>query len=222
MLPCAKKYRLATFILFMLIGSSVDAQETSWIIRGGAVYAVTASDESVSIATLTPPLTQERTTNRISDGPGLGVGLEYLLTQRIGLEIATLYTSHDSDVVIVNDLGSFTATDSIGLRTFTLGANYHFPAQGRALWSVGGYLALTFSDDVTLSFPALGRTDTLSFDQDYGLGVKAGMDLPFAPGSPWTFSVEGRYMFTILESEAAGSDLDLNPVVLSLSVGYRF
>ena len=222
MLPCANNYRLATFILSMLVGSSIDAQETRWIIRGGGVYAATAGDESVSIATLTPPLTQERTTNRVSEGAGFGVGLEYLLTPRVGLEIATLFTYHDSDVVIVNDLGSFTATDSIGLKTFTLGAKYQFSAQGRALWSVGGYLALTFSDDVTLNFPALGRTDTLSFDQDYGLGVKAGVGLPFAPGSSWTFSIEGRYMFTILESEAAGSDLDLNPVVLSLSVGYRF
>ena len=48
------------------------------------------------------------------------------------------------------------------------------------------------------------------------------IDSAFAPGSPWTFSIEGRYMFTILESEAGDSDLDLNPIVLSLSVGYRF
>ncbi len=222
MLPCASNYRLATFILFMLIGSSIDAQETRWIIRGGGLYAATAGDESVSIATLAPPLTQERTTNRISDGPGLIVGVEYLLTERLGLEIVYLSTSHDSDVVVVNDLGSFTATDSIGLRTFTFGAIYHFPTHGRALWSVGGYLAETFSDDVVVNLPALGRTETLSFDQDYGLGVKAGMDLPFATGSPWTFSIEGRYMFTILESEAAGSDLDLNPAILSLGVSYRF
>ncbi len=220
--PCANYCRLATFILFMLIGSSIYAEETKWIIRGGGVYAATASDESISTVTLAPPLTQERTTHSVSDGPGFGVGLEYLLTQRVGLEVAILVTSHDSEVVIANDIGTFTATDSLSLRTFTVGANYHFPAKGRTLWSVGGYLAETFSDDVTLNFPALGRTDTISFDQDYGLGVKVGMDLPFAPGSPWTFSIEGRYIFTILEFEAGDSDLDLNPIVLSLSIGYRF
>ena len=144
------------------------------------------------------------------------------MTHRVGLEIEILVTSHDSEVVITNDLGTFTSTDSLGLRTYTLGANYYFPTRGRARWSVGGFLAETFSDDVIVSFPALGRTDTLRFDQDYGLGVKGGMDLPFAPGSPWTFTIEGRYMSTILESEAGDSDLDLNPFVLSLSVGYRF
>ena len=130
--------------------------------------------------------------------------------------------AHDADVVLTNDLGTFTSTDSLGLRTITVGANYYFPANGRFLWSVGGFLAETFSDDVTFTYPALGRTDILAFDQDYGLGLKAAMDLPFAPGSPWMFSVEGRYMSTILESEVGNRDLDLNPLVLSLSVAYRF
>ncbi len=222
MQPRAYDCSLATLIIVVLIGSSVSAQETMWIVRGGGAYVATASDEMVSIVTLPPPLTQERTTVGVSDGPGFNIGLEYLLTQRVGLEIAYISASHDADVVITNDLGTFTATDSLGLRTFTFGANYHFPAKGRFLWSVGGFLAETFSDDVVVNFPALGRTETLRFDQDYGLGLKAGMDFPFAPGSPWTFSVEGRYMFMILESEAGSSDLDLNPIVLSLSVGYRF
>lgn len=206
----------------MLLGSGAYAEDAKWIIRGGGVYAATASDESVSIVSLAPPLNQEHRTLSISDGPGLNIGLEYLLNERVGLEIAFLVTSHDADVVMTNDLGTFTATDSLGLRTFTFGANYHFSTKGRPRWSVGGYLAETFSDDVTLNFPGLGRTETLAFDQDYGLGLKAGMDLPFAPGGPWTLSVEGRYLFTILESEAGDSDLDLNPIVLSLNVGYRF
>ncbi len=222
MLPRSSKSRLATVVLLMLIGSSVGAQDTKWIVRGGGIYAATASDKSVSTVTLPPPMTQEATTLSVSDGPGFGVGLEYRLTERIGLEIAYLSAAHDADVVLTNDLGTFTSTDSLGLRTFTVGANYYFPANGRFLWSVGGFLAETFSDDVTFTYPALGRTDILAFDQDYGLGLKAAMDLPFAPGSPWMFSVEGRYMSTILESEVGNRDLDLNPLVLSLSVAYRF
>ena len=222
MLPRSSKSRLATVVLLVLIGSSVGAQDTKWIVRGGGIYAATASDKSVSTVTLPPPMTQETTTLSVSDGPGFGVGLEYRLTERIGLEIAYLSAAHDADVVLTNDLGTFTSTDSLGLRTFTVGANYYFPAKGRFLWSVGGFLAETFSDDVTFTYPALGRTDILAFDQDYGLGLKAAMDLPFAPGSPWMFSVEGRYMSTILESEVGNRDLDLNPLVLSLSVAYRF
>ena len=222
MLPRSSKSRLATVVLLVLIGSSVGAQDTKWIVRGGGIYAATTSDKSVSTVTLPPPMTQETTTLSVSDGPGFGVGLEYRLTERIGLEIAYLSAAHDADAVLTNDLGTFTSTDSLGLRTFTVGANYYFPANGRFLWSVGGFLAETFSDDVTFTYPALGRTDILAFDQDYGLGLKAAMDLPFAPGSPWMFSVEGRYMSTILESEVGNRDLDLNPLVLSLSVAYRF
>lgn len=216
------KRRLATFPVMIFITSIASADDTKWIIRGGGGYMATASDEMVSVVTLPPPMTQETTSLSVSDGPGFNVALEYLLNERLGLEIAFLATSHDADVVIANDLGNFTATDSLGLRTFTVGANYHFSSKGPARWSVGGYLAETFSDDVTFSYPALGRTDIMAFDQDYGLGLKVAMDWPFSPGSPWMFSVEGRYMATILESETGTSDLDLNPFVLSLSVAYRF
>lgn len=222
MLRCSMNCRFTALALLILTGSATAAEDTKWIIRGGAAYVATASDEMVSTTTLPPPLTQETTTLSVSDGPAFGVGLEYRLFERIGLEIAYLSASHDADVVISNDSGTFAATDSLGLRTFTFGANYYFPANGRFIWSVGGFLAETFSDDVTFNYPALGRSDILAFDQDYGLGLKAAMDMPFAPGSPWMFSIEGRYMSTILESETGISDLDLNPFVLSLSVAYRF
>ena len=214
--------RLAIFVIYILFGSNTYAEESKWIVRVSGLYSATASDESISVVALLPPLGPESTTLSVSGGPGFGVGLEYLLTERIGLEIAFLAASHDADAVLANDLGTFTATDSLGLRTFTVGANYHFPAKGRILWSVGGYVAETFSDDVTFSYPTLDRTDTLAFDQDYGLGLKAAMDLPFAPGSRWMFSIEGRYMLTILEAEAGDLDLDLNPFIVTVGVGYRF
>jgi outer membrane protein W len=51
--------------------------------------------------------------------------------------------------------------------------------------------------------------------------VAGGMDWAFAPGSPWTLSVEGRYMLLIMESETVG-DVDVDPAVLSIGIGYRF
>lgn len=141
---------------------------------------------------------------------------------RIGIEAAAFLTSHDVDMVISNDLGTFTATDSTRFRTFTLGANYYFETESRARWSLGGFVPLMFADGTNHVFPGLSRTEGRAYDQDYGVGVKGGMDWSFGPDSPWTISVEGRYMFLLtMESESVG-DIDVDPAFLSIGIGYRF
>jgi outer membrane protein W len=81
---------------------------------------------------------------------------------------------------------------------------------------------LLFADGTDHVFPGLDRTEGRAYDQDYGLGVKAGLEWSFAPDSPWTLTVEGRYMFLLLmESETVG-DIDVDPAVLTVGLGYRF
>ena len=212
----------ATLVLMILGGSIAIAEDGDWIIRGGGLYSFVSGDEAVLMQTLPPPFGQDVVTHSITDGPGLGIGVEYLWTERIGVEAAVLLTFHDSEGTISNDLGSFKATDTMDLSTFTLGANYHFPTDGRAEWSLGVYVPLMFSDDADLNFPALDRKETFRFDQDYGLGVKAGLDWSLSPESPWSLSIEARFMKLILESEEAGGDLDVDPAMLSAGFAYQF
>ena len=142
--------------------------------------------------------------------------------QRIGIEMAAFVSSHDSGMVLSNDLGTFAATDSTSFRTFSLGANYHFNSEGRARWSLGGFVPWIYVDPTDHVFPGLSRTEHRYYDQDYGIGVKGGMDWSFAADSPWTLTIEGRYMaLLIMESETVG-DVDVDPLVLSIGLGYRF
>ena len=214
--------KLVTVILTTLIGCNALAQESNWVVRGVAAYATIKSDKSPVISTQPPPLGQESISQSVSGGPGFGFAAEYMWNKRIGIETAAFLTSHDVDMVISNDLGTFTATDSTRFRTFTLGANYYFETDGRTQWSLGGFVPLMFADGTDHVFPALGRTESRAYDQDYGVGVKGGMDWSFAPDSPWTLSVEGRYMFLLtMESESVG-DIDVDPAFLSIGIGYRF
>jgi outer membrane protein W len=148
--------------------------------------------------------------------------VEYLWRDRLGIEAAAFLSSHDVEMVLSNDLGTFSATDSTRFRLFTFGANYHFESEGRVRWSAGGFVPLLFADGTDHVFPGLDRTEGRAYDQDYGLGVKAGLEWSFAPDSPWTLTVEGRYMFLLLmESETVG-DIDVDPAVLTVGLGYRF
>lgn len=219
---CANNKRLLIALMIMPAASSAFAQDDRWIVRGLASYSSTVTDDSAVLTTRPPPFGDETISQSVVDGAGFGFAVEYLWRDRIGIEGAAFLTSHDSDMTVSNDAGVFEATDSTRFRTFTLGANYYFPSEGRARWSVGGFLPLMFADGTDHVFPDLNRTEGRAYDQDYGLGVKGGIDWEFAADSPWTLSVDGRYMFLlIMESETVG-DVDVDPFVVSMGIGYRF
>jgi outer membrane protein W len=214
--------KLVMAIPVMLTGVSALAQESKWVVRGLPSYFSTADDKSAVIAMQPPPLGEETTLQSVGGAPGFGLAVEYLWRDHIGIEAAAFLSSHDVGMVISNDLGTFAATDSTRFRTFTVGANYHFETDGRTQWSAGAFVPLIFADGTDHAFPDLNRSEGRAYDQDYGVGVKGAMDWTFAPGSSWTLSVEGRYMFLlIMESETVG-DIDVDPAVLSIGIGYRF
>ena len=218
----ANHLQLVTAILIVLLGSNARAQESRWLVRGLGSYSEISSDSSPDVTTLPPPLGVETISQSVAGGPGFGFAVEYMWNNRLGIEAAAFLTSHDVDMVIANDLGTFTATDSTSFRTFTFGANYYFETGGPIQWSLGGFVPLMFGDSTHHIFPDLNRTEGRTYDQDYGAGVKGGMHWSFAPGNPWTLSIEGRYMFLLtMESESTG-DIDVDPLVLSIGIGYRF
>jgi outer membrane protein W len=202
----------------LLLAASAAAQENPWIVRGLASYLATADGDSAVV--LGQP--EETFRQSVEDGASLGFSVEYLWRDRLGIEAAAFLSSHDVEMVLSNDLGAFSATDSTRFRLFTFGVNYHFESEGRVRWSAGGFVPLLFADGTDHVFPGLDRTERRAYDQDYGLGVKAGLEWFFAPDSPWTLTVEGRYMFLLLmESETIG-DIDVDPAVLTAGLGYRF
>jgi outer membrane protein W len=202
----------------LLLAAGAAAQESPWIVRGLVSYLATADGDTAVV--LSQP--EETFRQSVDDGASLGFSVEYLWRDRLGIEAAAFLSSHDVEMVLSNDLGTFSATDSTRFRLFTFGANYHFESEGRVRWSAGGFVPLLFADGTDHVFPGLGRTEARAYDQDYGLGVKAGLEWSFTPDSPWTLTVEGRYMFLLLmESETVG-DIDVDPAVLTVGLGYRF
>lgn len=219
---CAIHIKIVVFILALFTTNVALAADGKWVVRGLPSYFSTTSEKSRATAMLPPPVGQETISQGTDGAPGIGVSLEYRWSERLGIEGAAFLSTHDSDMLISNDLGTFSATDSTRFRTFTIGANYYFQSNGRTQWSLGGFVPLMFADGTDHVFPGLNRTESRAYDQDYGLGVKGGVDWSFSAGSPWSLTIEGRYMFLlIMESETVG-DVDVDPLVLSVGIGYRF
>ena len=146
------------FFLSMSTCGFTFAADGEWTIRAVPSYFVTASSKSAVVTTLPAPSGTESNSHTVDGDAGIGIGLEYRITERIGIEGAAFLSNHDTQMVISNDLGTFSATDSTRFRLFTLGANYYFPTADSMQWSVGAFVPLVFADGTDHIFPGLGRT----------------------------------------------------------------
>ncbi len=217
-----KTIKLATAGLIILVANTSMAQDGHWSLRGLVSFVGTSSNDDLRVQMFPAPQGQERLTHGVSSGSGAGLGFEYRWTDRIGIEGLALLTYHDSDISITNDLGRFSASDTTRFRIFTLGANYYFKPRDRMQWSVGGFLPLMFADGTDHVFPGLNRTESRAYDQDYGIGVKAAMDWSFSADNRWALTVDARYMGLLIMESETGGDVSIDPLLLSVSLGYRF
>jgi outer membrane protein W len=214
---------LALCVLFLLAlsATSVAAEEPRWIVQAQGVWLSPAGDRFTTDRT-SPAGVAETTTHTVDeDATGFGVSLEARLTRRIGIELAIASVDLDNDFRVETAGAVIEDREVMGLESFSLGADWHFAPGRRADASFGAFIAQTTFDDVIFLTEA-GRREKLTFDDDYGFGVKLGVDLPIRRDGPWVLSADLRYLVTIMESEIAGQDLELDPLIVSVGIGYRF
>jgi outer membrane protein W len=59
-------------------------------------------------------------------------------------------------------------------------------------------------------------------DDDLGLGLQLNVEVPIGSRDHWSFVAGLRLVKLLMESEVPGQDLDLNPIVPTVGIGYRF
>lgn len=209
--------------LFCLAAPPLTAQtdDSRWTLRGYGLGWLGVDDQVTVTRSADELRAEERTTHSVSDGSGFGLALEYRVTRKLGAELGVLFSDLDTDFRFESGATSLTDSDQIGVYTVTVGLSYHFAPGRRTDVFLGAFVGQSNFDDVIFLTEA-GRRRTLAFDDDYGIGLKVGIDVPFRQGSHWGFTAEVRYLSTILESEAAGGDLDLDPLIPSIGISYRF
>jgi outer membrane protein W len=147
--------------------------------------------------------------------------VEYRWRPRLGVELGALVADVDSGFRLESGSATVTDVETMGIESVSLGLNWHLAPERRFDFTLGVFVAQTTFDDV-IFLTEVGRPMKLTFDDDHGFGVKAALEAPFRRGGPWVVGFELRYLITILESEIAGQDLDLDPVLVLVGVGYRF
>ncbi|WP_321390541.1 OmpW family outer membrane protein [uncultured Desulfuromusa sp.] len=136
--------------------------------------------------------------------------LEFFFTSYLSAELILGVTRHD-----ITSNGSYLGSTWLLPPTLTL--KYHFLADS----DISPYLGAGVNYVIPFDEQLNGVSD-FSIDESFGWAVQAGVD--WALGNSWYANIDFKYLNVETEMKIGGEkyDLDLNPVVIGMGVGYRF
>jgi len=152
---------------------------------------------------------------KVGDSTRPGVTFVYMYDNNIGFEVlAALPFKHD---VTVDGMGKIGETKQLPP---TVSVQYYFNPESKVRPYVGlGLNYTTFFS--TESIPGLGGD--LDLDDSFGLAAQVGIDYDI--NEKWFLTADARYInieTTATNSAAGTTDVEINPTVVSIGVGYKF
>ena len=155
------------------------------------------------------------------------IDLTYMFRQNWGLEIIAATSPHD----LSTEKGALGGADAgeVWVLPPTLTLQYHsgFGEAFDFYAGLGVNYTLFYNYDLSDDLAALGVTD-IDYDGSFGLAANLGMD--FRISDKWVFNIDLKYIDIATEADLkvadnttlATVDVDINPIVFGLGVGYRF
>ncbi|MEX2248693.1 MAG: OmpW family protein, partial [Parvibaculum sp.] len=143
------------------------------------------------------------------------VDISYFVTDNIALELIAATTRHDVSHTAAGSLGK------VSLLPPTLTLQYHFLPKERFSPYVGAGLNYTFfyNEDA----PGGGIT-SIDYENSLGYALQAGVD--YALTDNWYANVDVKKIFlstdVSINGGAVTADVDLDPWIVGLGVGYKF
>lgn len=204
---------VAWIVTTPLTATAEDGPDSRWSARLSAL-GISSSGDAVT--------TDAGARFEVGDGGGFGLDLGYHFRSNFEIELSLMFAGDIESDYRLDVAGlSLTHNQDVSTEGVWVGGNYHFTRDGRADFFAGAFAGLTYFDGVDAVFPLVGHREKLAFDDDLGFGVRIGVDVGLGENRAWFVSAGARYLSTILEAES-GSDVDLDPLILSIGFGHRF
>lgn len=214
-----RKFLTAAALAPSLIQTAA-AEQGDWLVRlRGIVVAPTENSSAV-----------------LPSFPGGSVGVEnavvpeldftYFITNNIGAELILATSPHD--IVGEGDLAGLGEIADLMVLPPTLTLQYHFNPNGklRPYVGVGVNYSIFYSEDASDTLVnAVGPT-TVDVDDSVGVAYQAGVD--FELTERWSLNADVKYIQidTTATLNSGGAintvDVDLDPIVAGIGVGYKF
>lgn len=221
--------------LALVAGAAQAASSNIFRFAGASVHPTgdltTQDSETLALGDGTTMTFTGRTTVDPDSAFGFCLDFEHRYSDRFGLGVTLMRSDHDLEAsgtetlrlvddatgaVLLDLTTSLSATASVDMTPFLLGANFHFASGDKVDVYAGPFLGyVTFGD---LMFE--GERTTLKDDMAYGGTL--GLDVPVGSGK-MALSAAVRYMVAKVETDEPDSEaLDVDPFTLTFGVGYKF
>ncbi|MBP6382491.1 MAG: outer membrane beta-barrel protein [Pseudomonadales bacterium] len=225
-----KVSKLGLLAAAMLVSGAASAYEAGdWIVRGGAVM-VDPNDDS-SRLNVDGIGALDGTGVEVDDDTQLLLNITYMASEHVGVELlAATPFEHTVDTAGLGGLG---------LTDVELGEIKHLPPTLSALWypmpgnskfqpffGIGVNYTVFFDEDTSGEAQDALGADNLSLDDSWGLAGRIGMD--YMINDCWSLHAGAYYIDISTEAEVdtalgtAKVDVDVDPWVYTLGLGYRF
>lgn len=160
----------------------------------------------------------------IGHDDSFGLSLERRFTDRLGLQLSAFAAKPTFGLAIVDTAGGQTrgGVDTLDLFTLTLGLTLHLTPNHRADVYVEPLVGMMNVED--MSFTDAGETLDLEAEDEMVVGLALGVAVPIK-GSAWSFQANLRYLdfgFDLTAEDGAKLQIDYEPIVAGLGVGFRF
>jgi outer membrane protein len=226
-----KPLSLAAAISAALIsGQAIAYDAGDWIVRGGATTV--APDEDSGLVALNGSTAALGDNSKVSvdDDTQLGLTVEYMLNSNWGVEV--LAATPFSHTASAKGGTLSTLTDDVAdVKQLppTVSAVYHFN-NGEELQpyvGVGINYTVFFSEDLSSDTVAVLGDGNVELDDSWGLALQIGVD--YHLNERWLVNASVRWIDIDTEATIkldSGSrvdvDVDIDPMVYSVMVGYKF
>jgi outer membrane protein len=195
------------------------AKEGDWIARVGV--ANVDPDSSSDVSNLGVDLKVD-----VEDDTQIGITGVYMVTDHIGLELlAATPFEHDisSDTLGVKVGTAKQLPPTLNLQYYFLGVDSSF----RPYAGVGINYTVFFDEDTAGEFDAVAGKSDLSLDDSWGLSLQVGLDYHIndkwlVNAAVWNLDIETTATIKTANLGTVKTDVDIDPWVYMVGVGYKF
>ena len=223
-----KKSALASLVLAALVSApSAFAYEAGDIIVRAGLTSVTPDESTSNILAGGADLGVDLA---IDNNTQLGLNVAYFVTPNINVELlaATPFT-HDVNFGVADPLGTGDQVGEVTHLPPTLSVNYYFADPSSAFQpyaGVGLNYTFIYDEEFTSANKDAGLSD-LSLDNSFGVAAQVGFD--YIIDKKWHVNASARWIdidteatFKVGDADAAVKEIEIDPYVYTISIGYTF
>jgi len=208
---------MVTLFTCALCPITADAGDGPWQLRISGLSMNPTGD------TVVVPDTGERIPFNAGNGYGFGIDLEYRASRRLGIDFGILTATPVIDVLI-DEVGVISASAQPRITPLYAGLNVHLTPDSPLDLYIGPVLAYVIYSSFDLVVDPWFLTEGFVTQNDFGIGVNLGLDIRLGDAG-WLFTAAFKFLDTTLVASPPDESIgrtDIDPMILSIGVGYRF